>query len=93
MLDDSAGQGTVFRRASSRARLYRLYRCLGKVSYFGMQTLLVLYMVHELLRPEHIRRVAGFDVFREALERVYGGPLSTVVLASAVFGHYSDSLF
>ena len=64
-----------------------------KFSYFGMQTLLVLYMINELLRPEHLRRVAGFGVFREALERVYGGRLSTLALASAGFGLYSGVAF
>ena len=64
-----------------------------KFSYFGMQTLLVLYMIDELLRPQHVGRVAGFEVFRGTLERVYGGPLSTVALASAVFGLYSGLAF
>lgn len=64
-----------------------------KFSYFGMQTLLVLYMVDELLRPEHLPRVVGFGVFREALERVYGGPLSALALASAVFGLYTGLAF
>ena len=64
-----------------------------KFSYFGMQTLLVLYMVGELLRPGHIERIAGFTVFRAAIEAAYGGPLSTAALASAIFGLYTGVAF
>jgi POT family proton-dependent oligopeptide transporter len=54
-----------------------------------MQTLLVLYVVGHLLHPGHIERIAGFQGFRTAFERAYGGPLSTVGLASAIFGVYT----
>ena len=59
-----------------------------RFSYYGMQTLLVLYMVHRLLLPGHIEHVFGFAPFRTALESVYG-PLSTEALGSAVFGLYA----
>ena len=64
-----------------------------RFSYYGMQTLLVLYMVRQLLLPGHIERIAGFSAFRAALERVYGGPLSTVALASAIFGLYTGLVY
>jgi len=64
-----------------------------KFSYYGMQTLLVLYMVGQLLRPGHIERIGGFAVFRATIERVYGGPLSEIALASAIFGLYSGVVF
>ncbi len=57
-----------------------------RFSYYGMQTLLVLYMVHQLLLPGHIEHIAGFGPFRAAIEHLYGGKLSTVALASAIFG-------
>jgi len=31
-----------------------------RFSYYGMQTLLVLYMTHRMLLPGHIEHVAGF---------------------------------
>jgi POT family proton-dependent oligopeptide transporter len=94
MLDDSAGQSDRSFVGHPRGLAYIVFTDVWeKFSYFGMQTLLVLYMVHELLRPEHIRRVAGFGVFRGALEWVYGSPLSTLALASAVFGLYSGLAF
>src|ERR1700732_1884011 len=56
-----------------------------RFSYYGMQTLLVLYMVAQLLQPGHIEKIAGFAGFRAALERVYGGALSGVGVGVAVF--------
>ena len=47
-----------------------------RFSYYGMQTLLVLYMVGQLLHPGHVEHIAGFIPFRAAIERAYGGPLS-----------------
>ena len=63
-----------------------------RFSYYGMQTLLVLYMVGQLLQPGHIENVAGFAGFRAALEAVYG-PLSIQALASAVFGIYTGLVY
>jgi POT family proton-dependent oligopeptide transporter len=64
-----------------------------RFSYYGMQTLLVLYMVRQLLHPGHIERIAGFTAFRAAIERAYGGPMSTVALASAIFGLYTGLVY
>jgi POT family proton-dependent oligopeptide transporter len=64
-----------------------------RFSYYGMQTLLVLYMVGQLLRPGHIENIAGFTEFRAVVERSYGGPLSMVALASAIFGLYTGLVY
>jgi len=64
-----------------------------RFSYYGMQTLLVLYMVRQLLHPGHIEHIAGFVAFRVAVERAYGAPLSTVALASAIFGLYTGLVY
>src|SRR4028118_1850217 len=40
-----------------------------RFSYYGMQALLVLYLVNYLLKPENIRNVALF----EPLRSLYGG--------------------
>jgi POT family proton-dependent oligopeptide transporter len=63
-----------------------------RFSYYGMQTLLVLYMTRQLLLPGHVERIAGFGGFRAALERVYG-PLGVVALASAIFGLYTGLVY
>src|ERR1700693_1701086 len=64
-----------------------------RFSYYGMQTLLVLYMVRRLLLPGHIEHIAGFNAFRAAIERAYGAPLSTGALASAIFGLYTGLVY
>src|SRR3984893_2837372 len=64
-----------------------------RFSYYGMQSLLVLYMVNRLLHPGHIRAVAGFGPFRHVLENIYRGPLSVQALASAIFGLYTGLVY
>ncbi len=64
-----------------------------RFSYYGMQTLLVLYMTRQLLLPGHIENIAGFASFRAVLERTYGHSLSTVALASAIFGLYTGLVY
>ena len=64
-----------------------------RFSYYGMQSLLVLYMVNRLLHPGHIERIAGFGPFRHLLESVYRGPLSVQALASAIFGLYTGLVY
>jgi POT family proton-dependent oligopeptide transporter len=64
-----------------------------RFSYYGMQALLVLYMVNRLLHPGHIEAVAGFGPFRHLLENIYRGPLSVQALASAIFGLYTGLVY
>jgi POT family proton-dependent oligopeptide transporter len=58
-----------------------------RFSYYGMQTLLVLYMVKELLLPGHIERVWFF----QPIQRLYG--LQGQPLASAIFGTYTALVY
>jgi POT family proton-dependent oligopeptide transporter len=73
-----------------------VYLCVSEAwerfSYFGMQSLLVLYMTHQLLLPGHVERVAGFAAFRAAIEQITG-PLSTLALASQTFGLYTGLVY
>lgn len=64
-----------------------------RFSYYGMQALLVLYMVHRLLHPGHIENVAGFVPFRHFLEWMYRGKLEIQPLASAIFGLYTGLVY
>ncbi len=59
-----------------------------RFSYYGMQALLVLYMVKYLLLPGRIEHVIGFETFRH----LYGG-LEGQALASAIFGTYAASVY
>jgi POT family proton-dependent oligopeptide transporter len=64
-----------------------------RFSYYGMQTLLVLYMTHRLLLPGHVEHVAGFERFRHMLETLYHGHLDIQPLASAIFGLYTGLVY
>lgn len=63
-----------------------------RFSFYGMTALLVLYMVNQLLLPGHVENIMGFEGFRSALESVTG-PLSSLALASLVFGLYSGFVY
>src|SRR3954451_839718 len=59
-----------------------------RFSYYGMQALLVLYMVKYLLLPGHVEHVAAFDSFRQLYGARGGQPL-----ASRIFGTYTASVY
>ena len=63
-----------------------------RFSYYGMQALLVLYMVKQLLLPGHVENVVGFGLFRRAIEHFYG-PLTPLALGSAIFGLYAGFVY
>lgn len=58
-----------------------------RISFHGMQALLVLYMVGQLFQPGHIESIVGFATFRAMIEGVTG-PLSVQALATQIFGLY-----
>ncbi len=63
-----------------------------RFSFYGMQALLMLYMVDQVLTPGHIETVVGIDGFRSVVEGVFG-PLSTQALASQIFGLYTGLVY
>ena len=63
-----------------------------RISFHGMQALLVLYMVGQLLLPGHVEHIAGFARFRAIVESVTG-PLSPQALASQIFGLYVGLIY
>ncbi len=63
-----------------------------RFSYYGMQALLVLYMVDRLLHPGHIEHIAGFGSFRHLIEG-FRGPLTIQPLASTIFGLYTGLVY
>jgi POT family proton-dependent oligopeptide transporter len=63
-----------------------------RFSYYGMISLLVLYMVNQLLLPGHVEQVAGFATFRAVVEHLFG-PLTTQQLASQIFGLYAGFVY
>lgn len=80
------GDGDVFGHPRGLAYLAGT-ELWDRISFHGLQALLVLYMVDQLLLPGHVERIAGFAAFRSGIETLTG-PLSVQALASQIFGLY-----
>ena len=63
-----------------------------RFSYYGMRSLLVLYMVKYLFAPHHAGAVIGLSGLRSALEVVFG-PLGPQPLASQIYGFYTGLVY
>jgi POT family proton-dependent oligopeptide transporter len=65
-----------------------------RFSYYGMQTLLVLYMIHQLLLPGHVENVVGFDWLKGVLPKgVFSAKDANQAIASSVFGYYTGLVY
>ena len=63
-----------------------------RFSYYGMRSLLVLYMVKYLLMPPHMTGVFGLDVLKGTLEAIFG-PLAPQQFASQIYGFYTGLVY
>jgi POT family proton-dependent oligopeptide transporter len=63
-----------------------------RFSYYGMTSLVVLYMVQQLLLPGHVEHIVGLAPLRAAMEWLLG-PLSPQALASQLFGLYAGFVY
>ena len=64
-----------------------------RMSYYGMRSLLVLYMIqHLFVRPDHAAGVLGYDALSNALQAAFG-PLGTQALSSQVYGLYTGFVY
>ena len=63
-----------------------------RFSYYGMRSLLVLYMTKYLLLAGHSDRVLGLDTLRHMLEAVFG-PLPVQPLSSQIYGLYTALVY
>lgn len=59
-----------------------------RFSYYGMRTLLVLYMTNYLLLPGRPEKVLGYQTLKRGLEAVYGH-LDVQPLSSHIYGLYT----
>lgn len=64
-----------------------------RFSYYGMQSLLVLYMTKTLLLTPHVEQIAGFEIFEGFIQAVYRPGASTQAIASAIFGLYTSLVY
>jgi proton-dependent oligopeptide transporter, POT family len=63
-----------------------------RFSYYGMLTLLALYMNHQLLLPGHVENILGFPAFRGFVEGLYGAH-TPQALAAGIVGLYSGLVY
>ncbi len=64
-----------------------------RFSYYGMRSLLVLYMVdHLFLHPDVGQRVLGFGLVRRGFEAIFG-PLAPQPLSSQIYGLYTALVY
>lgn len=63
-----------------------------RFSYYGMQTLLVLYMADYLFVGNNSDRIIGFETFQRGIELIYGS-LSPAAMASVTFGLYTGLVY
>ncbi|MGA7229376.1 MAG: peptide MFS transporter, partial [Xanthobacteraceae bacterium] len=63
-----------------------------RFSYYGMRSLLVLYMTKFLLLEDHSANVIGLGTLRHALEGVFG-PLDVQPLSSQIWGLYTGLVY
>ena len=63
-----------------------------RFSYYGMRSLLVLYMTKYLLLPEHAGDVRGLLTVKSALEAIFG-PLDVQPLSSQIWGFYTGLVY
>ncbi|MDQ0466304.1 POT family proton-dependent oligopeptide transporter [Caulobacter ginsengisoli] len=64
-----------------------------RFSYYGMQSLLVLYMTKQLLLTPHVENIGGYSVFHGFIEWLYHPGASTQATASAIFGLYTSLVY
>ncbi|PTQ10923.1 MFS transporter [Sphingomonas oleivorans] len=84
-------EGTFF--GQPRGLLYLAFtEAFERFSFYGMTSLLVLYMIGQLLLPGHVENIAGFATFRALIEALRG-PLSTQALASQIYGLYAGFIY
>ena len=76
-----------------RALLYLAFtEAWERFSYYGMTSLLVLYMSQALFLPGRVGHIAGFAAYRAGVEAVFG-PMSTLALASQTYGLYTGFVY
>src|SRR5690349_12341948 len=63
-----------------------------RFSYYGMRSLLVLYMVKYLLLPQRAADIIGLSSLKGALESIFG-PLAAQPFASHIYGFYSGLVY
>ena len=59
--------------------------CGYAFAYYGMVTILTLYMTHQLFQPGHVENILGFGAYSHFIEGFFGKK-TPLALASLTFG-------
>jgi len=87
VLSETARRDTVFLGHPAGLGWLSATEFWERFCYYGMASLLVLYMTHSLLLPGHVEHVWGIATFRRFIEW-FLGPLSPQALASMTWATY-----
>ena len=87
----AATQGDLFGHPKGLTFLFTT-EMWERFSYYGMRSLLVLYMTKYLLVPAHSGNVLGLAGVKSALEAVFG-PLDVQPLSSQIYGFYTALVY
>jgi POT family proton-dependent oligopeptide transporter len=90
-LPASAASGDLFGHPRGLTYLFTT-EMWERFSYYGMRSLLVLYMTKYLLLADHSGNVTGLDAVKRALEGVFG-PLDVQPLSSQIWGLYTGLVY
>src|SRR3954471_24053685 len=85
--DGNAGQAELFGHPRGLTVLFTT-EMWERFSYYGMASLLVLYLVKYLLLPGQGEAVIGYQAVKSALESLFG-PLGPQPFASQIYGFYA----
>jgi POT family proton-dependent oligopeptide transporter len=88
---DSAATAEIFGHPRGLTFLFTT-EMWERFSYYGMRSLLVLYMTKYLLLPEHSGDVRGLLTVKSALEGIFG-PLDVQPLSSQIWGFYTALVY
>jgi POT family proton-dependent oligopeptide transporter len=91
MPDVAAGSADLFGHPRGLTFLFTT-EMWERFSYYGMRSLLVLYMTKYLLLPDHAGNVAGLLTVKRGLETVFG-PLDVQPLSSQIWGLYTGLVY
>src|SRR6202795_2889161 len=90
-VDRPAGGSEIFGHPKGLTFLFTT-EMWERFSYYGMRSLLVLYMTKYLLLPEHSGDVRGLLTLKSALEGIFG-PLDVQPLSSQIWGFYTALVY
>src|SRR5580698_3047872 len=88
---DGAASAEIFGHPRGLTFLFT-HEMWERFSYYGMRSLLVLYMTKYLLLPEHAGDVRGLSAVKDALESIFGH-LDVQPLSSQIWGLYTGLVY